>query len=461
MTLSQIIAAWANGLTALPPEIEAATRLHVMDTVGVALGALPLETSRAVLDHVAEAGGARQATAFGLPEQVPVAEAAFVNGVLAHSLDYDDTHLPSIVHPSASVVPAALAAAEFTHATPEQTLAAIAAGLEVTVRLGMAGSDATKRQSMYFERGQHATSICGAIGSAVAAAMLLEADIADAIGIAVSMGAGVIEGNRTGGTVKRIHCGIAARSGVTAAQLARRGITGPPTALEGRFGFFQAWLDGVFDATALEQIGQNWEIPRIFFKPYPANHFTHAGIDAAIALRARGIGPEDIDAITLGVAAPTVRTIGEPLDAKRAPATGYLAQFSGPFTVAAALCGGGGLGVSLDDFTDERAKDPARLALAAKVTVVADDECAAIYPEQFPAVLTARLRDGSEVVERVLANRGGPARPLTDDEVETKFQQNAARAFDHERVATMARALRDVAAFTEVNELLDLFSPDP
>src|SRR5690606_35593358 len=104
----------------------------------------------------------------------------------------------------------------------------------------------------------------------------------------------------------------------------------------------------------------------------------------------------------------TVRTIGEPLAAKRTPETGYQAQFSGPYVAAAALLGGSGLGLSLDDFTDDLARDPQRRALMAKITVSADPRCDEIYPHQFPAVLAARLTTGEEIVEEILVNRGGP-----------------------------------------------------
>src|SRR5690606_10387738 len=209
----------------------------------------------------------------------------------------------------------------------------------------MAGYDSEAGNSTFFEHGQHATSICGALGSAVAAGMLLghdEKQLVDVLGVAASMASGIIEANRTGGTVKRMHCGWAANSAVSAAQLVRHGFTGPPTVLEGRFGFFQAWLHGRFDAAAItDGLGEQWAVPDIFFKPYPANHFTHAGIDAARALREQGLRPEEVKSLRLGVAAPTVRTIGEPIEVKRCPQTGYMAQFSGPYTVVAGLLGGG------------------------------------------------------------------------------------------------------------------------
>jgi 2-methylcitrate dehydratase PrpD len=447
------------GAIAPPDEIRAIVRQHVLDTIGVSLAAVRLETSQGAIEHARDLGGASQATAIGIRDRLPAPAAAFVNGVLAHSLDYDDTHLPSILHPSASVVPATLAAAELAGADGARSLDAIAAGLEICSRLGMAGFDRCAAQSTYFERGQHATSICGAIAGAASAAVVigLDADgIGHAMGIAVSMGSGVIEANRAGGTVKRLHCGIAAQSAVNAAMLAARGFTGPPTVLEGRFGFFNAFLHGSYDARALMGgLGEDWEIRRIFFKPYPTNHFTHAGIDAALAMRAEGLRPDVVDTIRLGVATQTVRTIGEPIEAKRAPDTGYQAQFSGPFTIAAALSGGGGgLGLGLDDFTDELARDPARRAIAARVTVEPDRWCDSIYPNQFPAVLTVRTRDGRELTEKVAANRGGPERPLTDAEVVTKFRDNAIRSLGEQGVADIEDACARLDRLEAIGELL-------
>ena len=274
-TLSEHLAAFAakSAQSPLPDDVAASVGRRVLDVLGLCVAALDLPTSRAALEHVEEQGGAPQAHAVGLPGAVPAAWAAFANGVTAHSLDYDDTHLPSVLHPSAAVVPAALAAAEYAGASGARTVEAIAVGLEITVRLGMAGYDERLGNSGFFEHGQHATSICGAMGGAAAAALLLglgEDGVRDALGITASMAAGVIEANRTGGTVKRVHCGWAAHSAVTAAQLVRRGFTGPPTVLEGRFGFFEAFLRGEADHAAVTGgLGDEWAVPGIFFKPTP------------------------------------------------------------------------------------------------------------------------------------------------------------------------------------------------
>ncbi|SNT50938.1 MmgE/PrpD family protein [Rhodococcoides kyotonense] len=459
-TLAQRLAHFAvtTAFEDLPEEVVESVGMRVLDTLGIAIAATDLDTSRAAIAWATEQGGAAKACAVGVEEALPAPLAAFVNGVLAHSLDFDDTHLPSILHPSASVVPAALAAAQQHDADGKALVRGIAIGLEVCVRLGMAGFDPETKNSVFFEHGQHATSICGAMGGAVAAAVIggaPESQIVDALGITASMASGIIEANRTGGTVKRLHCGWAAHSALSAAGLARHGITGPPTVLEGRFGFFQAWLhEAPRESEIVDGLGSTWAVPGIFFKPYPANHFTHAAIDAGAALRGRGIIAEDIEKLTLGVPAANLRTIGEPIDVKRAPDTGYMAQFSGPYAVVVGLLGGGGLGAALEDYTDELARSDERRALMAKVDVVPDERCDAIFPHQFPAVLTATLSDGTTVVEDVLTTRGGPERPLSFGEVSAKFRANAGAFLPEGDVDVLAAQCRSLPRLNDVGELL-------
>lgn len=423
---------------------------RILDVLGNALAgraesAGPQDPDQAVLRVATGWGGQPEAGVIGSAQRLPAPSAALVNGTLAHLLDFDDTHLPSVLHPSASVVPAALAAAEATGASGAELLAAVAAGVEITNRLGMASYLPDLRNSLFFEKGFHATSICGAIGAAAAAALLYDLDaqrVADAMGVAASMGAGVIEANRTGGTVKRIHCGWAAHSGVVAAQLAREGVTGPPTVLEGRFGFFAAYLDGRYDTDAmLGGLGERWELLRTVYKPYPSNHFTHPGIDCALALRAAGLQAAAVESIELGVAAPVLRTIAEPREEKVAPKSPYHAKFSGPFTVARALLGGGGLGLYLDDFTDATYADPVALALAERVHVVADERAGEIFPRAFAAVLRVRTVDGSALEHRVDSSRGGPEHPLSRDDLLVKFRLGAGRALPADRVADLAAAV--------------------
>lgn len=428
-TAVQRLADFSFGQVADPHTDAAAdAKLRLLDTLGLMFPAIETGSGRAVIELAREWAGTESATAIGVAQKVPAPNAALVNGTLAHTLDFDDTHVPSISHPSASAVAAALAAAELAEASGRQLLSAIAVGNEITLRLGNAAYDPAIGNSIFFERGLHATSVCGALGSAAAAAVAMglpAEQIAHAMAIAGSMGAGLLEANRAGGSVKRMHCGWAAHAGVVAAQAAAKGMTGPPTVLEGRFGFFNAYCGGQYDEAALlDGLGTEWAFGDCFVKPYPTNVFTHTGIDAAIALRQEGLEPEAIESVEIGVSSQVLRTIAEPRDAKIRPESGYHAQFSGPFTFALALRGGSGLGLYLDDFTDDVVTDPVNLDLAARVTHVADPIAQAQFPMHFASVVRVRMKDGRTITKEILHNRGTAARPLAPTEVEEKFRLN-------------------------------------
>ena len=429
----------------ITPAIRQDVTERILDTIGNSLAGRAEslksgahEPDLAVERAVRSWGGVGKSVVIGGEgNPLPAASAALINGTLAHVLDFDDTHLPSVLHPSASIVPAAIAVAQEVDASPDQLIHAIAIGIEICNRLGMASYIPEMRNSLFFEKGFHATSICGTIGAAAAAAYLYGLDaerIADAMGIAVSMGAGVIEANRTGGTVKRIHCGWAAHGGITAAAFAREGVTGPPTVLEGRFGFFNAYLDGKYDAHALmDDLESRWELLRTVYKPYPTNHFTHPGIDCALALRSEISDLSEIARIDLGVAMPVMRTIAEPREEKIHPKSGYHAKFSGPYTIAAALTGGGGLGLYLDDFGDDW-DSSLRLELTSKVEVHADERATEIFPRAFAAHLKITMNDGSTLEHRVDASRGSESAPLSSEDILTKFRLNASRALPESAV---------------------------
>jgi 2-methylcitrate dehydratase PrpD len=432
----------------LSPELRREASRRILDVIGNSIAATNQPATQVVNNIVKSWAGPADSFAIGA-SKLPAAAAALLNGTLAHAMDFDDTHLPSVLHPSASVVPAALAVGSKLGSKPTEVLDAITFGIEVTCRLGMAGFDRKLGNSVFFERGFHATSICGTLGSAVAAAMLMKLnadEITSAIGISASMGAGLLEANRTGGTVKRMHCGWAAHGGVVAAELAQAGLTGPPTVIEGRFGFMQAYCgDQVNLDEITDGLGSTWVLPDLFFKPYPCNHFTHTGIDAARTLKAKGVTPDQIVSIDLGVPSPVLRTIAEPRESKIKPESGYHAAFSGPFTVAAAFYRENGLGLFHEDFEDESAHDPQILALAAKVNVNASEECDAIFPFQFPAVLTAHLKDGTSMTEKVLVNRGGPKNPLTDAELALKFESNVRDSLNPDQAREVAHTIFDFA----------------
>lgn len=430
----------------IPEQVRADLRKHMRDVVGVALAAVPLSTSEMARAMASQWGTSADVCCWGTDARLPASGAAFVNGVLAHSLDFDDTHLPSILHPSASVIPAALAVAEQRGLGTHDLLTAAAAGYEVCIRSGMAGYDRELGNSIFFERGWHATSICGTLGAATAAARLygLNAEgVANALGIATSFGSGVLEGNRVGGSVKRLHCGWAAHAGIIAAQSAQAGFTAPATALEGRFGFYRAFCGGQFDTASLTaELGEHWSIADVCIKPYPANHFTHAGIEAALQLKSK-FDVADIDDVELRVPTPTLRTIAEPREQKLRPESGYHAAFSGPFTVASALLSKRTDGLGFEDFSDAKAHDPRYLALAAKVRCLADSDCDAVFPSQLPAAVQIRLKGGDTLRAWVPHSKGSQANPMSPAEIRRKFIDNATRVWSLARAETAWRRLGD------------------
>ena len=447
----------ATGFADLPDAIRVIARRHVLDTLGCCLCATRLDTSRSLARYLLSEGGVSQATALGVPQRLPAAQAAFMNGLLARSLEFDDMAMPDL-HPSGSIVPVVLALSEWQGASGQDAIAATAIGLELCLRLGRAGFDHATRTSRFLQRGQDATAICGTLAGSAVAAKLLGLDahgIANAIGIAVSLASGSLEANRSGGTIKRFQSGWAAKSGIQAAMLTKFGIDGPRQAIEGRYGFYQCFVDGQFDPGMLtDGLGSVWRISSLRFKPYPSNYYTHAGIDAALALSQKGLRVHEIDSARLAVAQAMLHTVGEPLDRKQTPRTAYEAKFSAPYTVASALIGGSSLGLGIKDFTDDLVRDPARQALMLKIAVTSDPRCDAIFPDQAPAILSVMTRDGRDLSEEVLVNRGGPERPLTDEELAIKFSDNCSEVMRPEMAKALGAAVDRIEEAADVAEIV-------
>lgn len=354
------LAAFAHGLSsgAIPEVVRRRVALHTLDTLGCALASMDADWAAAVLDPVLRWGGAGGASVVGTARRVAAPMAALANGALAHGHDFDDTHAPSITHASAVVLPAVLALAEEEGLDGGSAIAAAVAGYEVIARLGMAAP------GRFHARGWHATPACGTFAAAVAAGRCLglgRVALTSALGIAASCASGLLEFLEDGSSVKRLHPGWAAHSGVLAAAFAKGGFTGPASGIEGRFGFFRAALGEAPDLTAaLATLGTRWETLEVAVKPYPCCHYNHAYLDAALRLRAEhALTPDAIAEVECVVPAGEIPIVCEPAAVKRAPRTDYDAKFSLPFTVAAALLEGR---VGVSTFDAERRGDPALLA---------------------------------------------------------------------------------------------------
>jgi len=455
VTLAEKLAAWVAGLRFedLPEAVVDSAADRVMDILGICVAGRGSDAGRAARGLAAEWGGRPEAQLAGEPDRLPAAAAAMVNGTYSHALDFDDTHLPSIVHPSAPMVPALLAQAEAAAADGRSLTTALIASYEVNTRLAMAQYDGELGNSVFFERGFHATSIIGAVAASAGCARLrgLGAEgVMHAIAIACSMGAGLIEANRGGGSVKKFHGGWAAHSAVTAAAMAAHGLTGPPSVLEGRFGFFQAFCGDRWDpAEVTAGLGTRWDTPGIFFKPYPCNHFTHTVADCAFELRAQGLRAEDLSHVEIGTAAAPWRTIGDPIAEKRRPRSAYHGAFSAPWVFATALLRDGEPRLTRGDFAPETVGDPERLRVAGLCDVVVDGACSAVFPHQFPAVVHAVTVDGRRWDARVMANLGGPERPLSREQLLVKLRENSGG-----RAEAIAQAAAGLPSLASASDLL-------
>jgi 2-methylcitrate dehydratase PrpD len=443
MHAAEQLAEWSSALRLeeVPPAVVEAAKLHLLDAVGTGLAGLALDQLPAVRAVAAELGGEPEATALGLERRVGPGAAALCNGSLMHALDFDDTHELALVHSSAVVAATVLAVGEALGSAGADAVVAAVAGYEIGSRIGLANPGALHL------RGFHPTSVCGVFAAAAAAARLRglgPEQTTNALGIAGSQASGLMEFLADGSQTKPLHAGWAAHAGIVAAALAAHGATGPASVLEGRFGLLASHLGaGEFDESGLAaELGSRWETTRIAFKAYPSCHCSHAVLDAVRELGLEAGGAEELVALVPGEV--SVGLVLEPAERKRRPATPYDAKFSLPYCIAALLVRGE-LGV--ESFTPEAIADERILELAAGIgyEVVGFEG-----GNDISGGVRARV-GGRELEARVLSPRGGPANPLSEEELREKFRRNAELALP----AGEAEALLDTLAALETHGVAD------
>jgi 2-methylcitrate dehydratase PrpD len=409
----------------LPPEVSQAVKANVLDTLSCAVAGSSAPAVDVVHGLVAEWGGAGQADAWVFGGRYPAHQAAWLNSGMSHARDYDDTHDAAILHAGVSCVPSALAAAQLSGCSGADAVAAVAAGLEVVCRLG------TAVQVDIIESGFIYSSLLGYFGATAAAGRALglsQQEMWDAFGIVYSSAAGNHQVTRDASLMKRLQPGLAAQAGVVAAQLAQRGIRGPRNVFDGADGFSRVYLQGRVDNdVAREGLGSRFELLNLSYKPYPCCRDTHAAVDAALDARHRsGRAAEDIREIRVGVTGPGYQMVCVPEDVRRRPETVVEAQFSIPYTVAAAWIDGG-LGMS--HFTAEGVGRSDVLALAAKVVPYVHDDIDRDWRRFVtPAAVSVEFLDGSMCESRVDWPKGHPKHPMTAEEFAGKAADCAAFA---------------------------------
>jgi 2-methylcitrate dehydratase PrpD len=315
----------------IPATVVRAAKLHFLDAIGVGLAASTVPLSAGWADSARKiGGGGGEATVFGHWESLSATMAALVNGTLVHSLEYDDTHIGSVVHGGAVAAPTALAVAQECGADGARLLAGFIAAWECMIRLGLAAPGA------YQANGFQISAAGGAIGAAVAAAAIrgvTEDQAVSALGIAGSQASGLLEFLSDGATVKALHPGWAAHTGIAAVALAECGMTGPETILEGRFGFLASFARdpnaAVRLAGHLDTLGQVWHLPDAAFKLYPCCHYIHPFLEAMQALIDGGLSLPKIETITCYVPPPEAPLICEPWQRRQSPASRAAGRWPG------------------------------------------------------------------------------------------------------------------------------------
>jgi 2-methylcitrate dehydratase PrpD len=444
--------ALAVRLDALSPATVEHAKQAVLDLIGSAVRArFESATSVAVYRAVTDLGAAGSCTAIGFGPLFAPQYAALLNGCNFHVLDFDDTHERSSLHPGAPVVGAALTEAERLGSSGGELIAALVAGYDVAVRIGIALDPA-----VHYARGFHPTATAGLFG-AIAAGASLHRDTSDtlvsAFGIGLSQAAGSLQFSVDGAATKPVQVGFAAHNAVLARALAAAGVRGPDAALEGRSGLLHAYSDGADAADVLERWDGVHEIDRTAFKPYPCCRYMHAAIDQLAAIvRERKLDAASVERVRIGLPEAGMRLCAYPEEHKRRPASIVDAQFSMYYTAAATLAWGT---VRWDDFA--RREAPEIAALIARISVERDPSVDALVPAMAALVEV----DAGEIHERRLARgpRGEPESPLEWPELIDKFDSLAEIAYDAPRRRRIVELVRGLEQLDDVRALVAQLGP--
>ena len=405
----------------LPQPALLAAKRSLLDAIGVSLGASGLEPACAPFVALAQESNG-PCSLLGFPQRVSPPMAAFANGALAHALDYEDAYDGTPAHPNAACVPVALALAERDRTIDGRALVvALATGCDLVCRLALALEQNPDSYGFY------TPPILGAFGAAATAAKLLALDedrIVATLGLTLTQAMCSSQFKRDPESALRaVRDAFSAQAGLTAALLAARGARAFEAAIEGEFGLYGLFARGAYaPQRLLEGLGRDYFGALVSFKPWPSCRGTHPFIEAALRMQSQGIAPEDVVCCS-AYGASLNRMLAEPVAQKQSPTTAIDAKFSIPFCVALAITRGA---VTLDDFSPAALVDARVLALARRVSFVA--EPGAGMRDATRGRLELCMRDGTSHSLLIEQPLGHPSRPLDDARLIAKFVDCAGRA---------------------------------
>lgn len=436
--ISEALAQFASttAFDAIPTDVIDYALLCIADSVGIAFASHQFAFADSGIATMEALGGTGPCSVIGGKQLLSSRDAAFLNGLLVHGLDYDDTHSESIIHGSASALPMALAQGYSHNASGKQALVAYIIAVEVSARLGQVAD------GMFQKRGYHPTGLVSIFGCTLGASTLVnltEKQAIQAQGIALSMASGSMQFLEDGAWTKRMHPGGSASSAIMATALAANGFKGPGDAYEGRYGLYPLYLPGqnVDLEPVTRELGTHWELLKVAVKPYPVCHFNHACMDAVITLMAKHqLQAEDIADITALLHENQFDVVCKPEETKRIPTSDYDAKFSLQFCVAAAATRGS---FGLHELEPSALRDKEILALAQRVNYEHWDQ--SLFPEYFSGGICIKTRSGELFAHLEPVNRGAAGRALTAEEVRQKFNANMLTSTSESRAEEVWQAI--------------------
>ncbi len=424
----------------MPEPVRREAIRSILNWVGCAVGGSNHETVDCALAALSEFSGPPQATVLGRSERLDIFHAALLNGISSHVLDYDDTHLKTIIHPAGPVASALMALVERRPTTGPDFLHAFILGVEVECRIGKAVYPA------HYDAGWHITGTAGIFGAAAATGRLLgltEQQMTWALGTAATQAAGLRE--MFGSMCKSLHVGRAAQNGLAAAILASRNFTSSERGIEAPRAFAYV-LSPERDFGAITSgMGKTFEILENTYKPFPCGIVIHPVIDGCLQLRSQhGLEPGQIEGISLKVHPLVLELTG-----KKTPGSGLEGKFSVYHSAAVAIVRGK---AGLKEFSDEAVGNPAVMALRDRVTATSDQ---AVREEE--AYITIHMKDGKTVEKHVEHAVGSLERPMSDADLENKFRGLADGILPEQRQEELIRlcwsieSLKDAASIARAS----------
>ena len=427
MNLSSTLAAFVaeTGLNDIPYHVKETQKKSIMDAVAITLGANTLGDGCRQMIKISQqlaADGKGEAVVIGFNQRLPAAWAAFANASMAHSLDFGDTHLKSTIHANSSSFPAALAIAEKQgNIDGERFLTALILGSEVAIRIALAADINTTDYGFY------PPTIFSSYGATAAVAKLMDLTpeqivSAFSFNLCQTMCSSELI-NSPKNAIRSVREAFTARNAIVACCMAKEGLIGFDEPLEGKLGFYHAFLRDQYTAErALEGLGNNYEAANLTFKAWPCCFGTHSGITAALQLlRENNIDSSDVLHVQVYIG-PQNKILMEPLEQRRNPETAIIGKFSIPFTLATAIIRGN---VTLDSFSYENLHDPQIRTLAGKI----DYTCMNEWQRGFESYTKLVMKTKKGVVEKLISlPYGTPENPMNENAFNQKFNSCADHA---------------------------------